>query len=206
MLKTHFLLVYSKYYLTFAADNLMFHSNIFIMEKPLSVFRIKTEWIQELDNGALEKTKTEELVYAVNYTDAETIAYAIAESEKRTSMGNVNIEIIKTKIDNILVNDILKKDDVLVEDRICTFFEEPESTGVGLYAVKVEIITIDEKSGKEKHTSETIYVPASSNTDATLKIREYMEEYLNEFVIRDAKFDKAWAIYWPQDLYSQKVG
>ena len=61
-------------------------------------YRIKTEWVSERDGGNLAKVKTEELVYVSSYTEAEKVAYAIAESENRTQFGSINIEIIKTKI------------------------------------------------------------------------------------------------------------
>lgn len=178
------------------------------IQKPnagLNFYRIKTEWIAEGEKGALERTKTEELVYATSYTEAETVAYAIAEDQNRSKFGSFSIEIIKTKIEDVLFNDILAQDDKPLNGLICNFFEEGEESGVGLYAVKVIFFVQDEKTGKVKKTNQTYFVPATSNSDATMRIDRYLGGTMSEYVIRDTKFDRAAAIYWPVDVHQNKV-
>ena len=106
-----------------------------IINGSLDFYRIKTEWTRERENGELAKVKTEELVMATSYTEAEKVAYAIVEDQQRAKYGSVNIEIIKTKINDVLFNDILVQDNQTVCGLICNFFEESEESGVGLYNV-----------------------------------------------------------------------
>lgn len=171
----------------------------------LDFYRIKTEWTKECESGELAKIKTEELVLSTSYTEAEKVAYAIAEDQSRTKYGSMNIEIIKTKINDVLFNKILVQDEETTCGLICNFFEESEESGVGLYMVKVIIFTQDEKTGKTKRTTQTFFVPATSNADATKRVEANMEKTMSDFVIRDTRFDKAEAIYWPSDIHQNKV-
>lgn len=173
-------------------------------EKALHYFRVKTECTVELPNGALAKKKIEELVLAANYTEAETITHALVSALNRAQFGSVSYEIVKTKISDVLYNDILAQEET-VQGFCCNYFEEDENSGVGLYVVKVMFITIDEKTAKEKKSIEDFYVPALSNADANDKISNYLGKTMSDFVIRDAKFDKAEAIYWPLDVHNNKV-
>lgn len=196
--------------ITFAAINILYNQNSICMEEQeikndLDFYRIKTEWTKELDTGALEKAKTEELVMASSYTEAEKVAYAIAEDQVRTHYGSINVEIIKTKINDVLFNDIFVQDERTTCGLICNFFEDSEESGVGLYMVKVVIFTVDEKTGKTRRSAQTVFTPATSNADAAKRIEGLMNEGANDFVIRDTKFDKAEAIYWPASVQQQKV-
>ena len=173
-------------------------------EKERSYFRIKTECTVELPNGALAKKKIEELVLATSYTEAEMLVNEIISSLNRTQFGSVHYEIIKTKISDVLFNDTFAQEQT-VKDFCCNFFEEDETSGVGLYMVKVMFLTIDEKNGKEKKIIEDFYVPALSNADAHEKINKHLGKTMSDFVIRDIKFDKTEAIYWPLDVHKNKV-
>lgn len=173
-------------------------------EKELSYFRVKTECTVELPDGALAKKKIEELILATSYTEAEMLVNEIISSLNRTQFGSVNYEIIKTKISDVLFNDILVQEQT-IKDFCCNYFEEDENSGVGLYMVKVMFLTLDERTGKEKKTVEDFYVPALSNADANDKINKHLSKTMSDFVIRDAKFDKTEAIYWPLDVHNKKV-
>lgn len=177
------------------------------MKQGFDYYRIKTEWLSEQKGGSMAKTKTEELVWASSYTEAEEVAYALCENQDRTQFGSVNIEVIKTKISELLWNNVLQQDEKLVHSLICNFFEEEEETGVGLYCVKVMFIDVDDKSGKEKRTNENIYVPAVSNIEAAQFVRTYLHHVgeTREFIIRDTKFDKAEAVLWPADIHQVQV-
>lgn len=168
-------------------------------------YRIKTVWRGETEDGSLAKFKTEELVYATSYSEAEKIAYALIEQENRAHFSTPTIEIIKTKIEELVFNDILKTDGTLACGLTNCFFEETDDTGVGLYGVKVMFIVVDEKSGKEKRTHSIIYVPAYSNAEASARVNDYLKQSTDrgDFVVRDAKFDQTSAILWPTDYYQQ---
>lgn len=171
----------------------------------LSYFRIKTEYTKEQENGTLQKTKIEELVLATSYTEAEKVAYKLAEIYDRTKFSNINIEIIKTKITDVLYNNILEQDEDQVCGMIGNFFSESENSGTGLYSVKTDFFTVDEKTAKEKKTTETFYTPATSNADANNRIIEHLRDTMSDYVIRDAKFDRAEAIYWPTEVHRNKT-
>jgi hypothetical protein len=170
-------------------------------------YRLKTEWTGENEAGALVKKKTEELVYASSYSEAETMAYAIIENQQRAHFKGVGIEIIKTKISELVYNDNLKRDDSLIVGSVYNYFEEPDNTGMGLYAVKLVYIELDEKSGKEKRSNATIHIPASSNTEAARSIEAYLKRVgeTRDFIVRDTKFDKAEAILWPVSVYKSLI-
>lgn len=173
-------------------------------EKERCYFRLKTECLIEAPDHSLTRKKIEELVYATSYTEVETLAHEITRSLNRTQFGEVSYEIIKTKIPDVLFNDILVHHEK-VKGFACDCFEEEETSGVGLYAVKVIFITTDEKTAKEKQTTEMYYTPAESNADATCRINKHLRHTMSDFVIRDAKFDKAEAIYWPLDVHKKKI-
>ena len=175
------------------------------MKDGFDFYRIKTDWTSEKEDGNLSKIKTEELVYASSYTEAERVAYAIAENQNRTRFGSINIEIVKTKISDVICNEILESGETLMQGLVEQYFEEGEDSGVGLYAVKIIEFILDEVTGVTKRTTETLYVPALSNADATLRINKLLSKTLSEYVIRDVKFDKAAAIYWPVEVYQSKL-
>lgn len=173
----------------------------------LNYYRVKTDWLAEQEDGKLQKTKTEELVFASSYTEAEAVACALAEKYQRSKFGDVQIEIVKTKISELLYNNILQTDDQATHGLITNYFEEPDTTGVGMYQVKVYYTEIDEVSGKEKHQTETIFTPARSNADASEAVISYLKRVgeQRDYVVRDARFDKAEAILWPAETYQKKV-
>ncbi|MBO5970104.1 MAG: DUF4494 family protein [Clostridia bacterium] len=177
------------------------------MQTGFDFYRIKTEWTSEREGGALAKTKTEELVYASSYSEAEKVAYALAENQNRTQFGSISIEILKTKITELVYNNVLTQDTELTAGLVCNFFEEAVDTEVGLYCVKVMYMVVDEKTGKEKRSNENIYVPATSNIEAAQFVHAYLKKVgeTREFIIRDTKFDRAEAILWPTDVHQEKV-
>lgn len=121
-----------------------------VKDRVFDFYRLKSEFVKEDEKGVLSKTKSEELIMATSYTEAEKVAYEIAEDQERTRFGSLGIEIIKTKINDVLFNDVLCQDDNVVCGMICNFFEESEDSGVGLYSVKVLFLTVDEKNRKDQ--------------------------------------------------------
>lgn len=166
-------------------------------------FRIKMAWTEEQEDGSLAKVKTEDLVYASSYTEAEKIAYALIEDQQRSRHGDVSFEIIKTKISEMLYNDNLQHDSDLIGGMVYNYLDPSADENIGIYSVKVMLTTIDERTAKEKHSYETIYTPASSNTDAAARISKHLS--MADFVIRDIKFDKAESILWPAETFKMKA-
>lgn len=165
-------------------------------------YRLKTDWIKELADGSLSKVKTEELILAESYSEVEKMAYAIAEDQQRTQHGPMSYEIVKTKISDILYNDVLVSENT-IEGKVENYFEQSDDSGAGLYSVKVVTFVLDEK-GNEKKQTDTYYVPAFSNNDANQAIQDYMAGSTSDYVIRDIKFDKAEAIFWDEETHKSK--
>lgn len=175
--------------------------------KGFNYYRIKTNWLAEKEDGSLEKARTEELVFASSYTEAEILAHDLIEKYQRSKFGTPTFEIIKTKIDDLLYSEVLSVDDVMTSHHICCYFEEADNTGVGLYQVKVYYTWTDDNTGKEKHSTETIFIPAYSNTDATKLVLAFLEKSgeTRDYIVRDTKFDKAEAIFWSQEHYERVI-
>ena len=104
------------------------------MNTELNYYRIKTEWTSEQEDGSLMKLKTEELAFATSYTEAEKIAYALVEDQRRDKYGSVSIDITKTKITELLYNDILVHDERLIGGLVCNYFDS-EDDQIGIYDV-----------------------------------------------------------------------
>lgn len=173
------------------------------MKQGFDYYRIKMAWTWEDPDGSLAKVKTDDLVYASSYTEAEKVAYALIADQTREQYGDVSFEIIKTKITEMLFNNTLRQDSGLIEGCVYNFLDPNANDGTGIYSVKVMLISIDEKSGKEKHTYQTIYTPASSNTHAAEIIALHFG--MADFVIRDIKFDKAESVLWPEEIFKLKI-
>lgn len=174
------------------------------MNTGFNYYRIKMMWKGELEDGSLEKIKTEDLVYASSYTEAEKMAYAIIEDQNREKHEPIySLEIIKTKIGDMLYNDTLDHDNRLVGGMVYNFFQTVDN-GEGFYEVKLDIITIDERTAKERKTSESIYTPAVNNIDAATRVLKYMSS--QDAVIRKVTFDKAESILWPTEIFKSKSG
>ncbi len=175
--------------------------------KGFNYYRIKMEWLSEKEDKSLAKTKTEELVFASSYSEAESVAYALIERNERARFGSVNFEIIKTKISELLYSNALEEDETTLKGLITSYFAESDTSGVGMYRVRVLYITIDEKTGKEKRSTENIFTPAMSNTDAASIVLNYLQRVgeTRDYVVRDTSYDKAEAILWPVEVFNSQV-
>lgn len=66
-----FCLAISNICANFAVDKLCLTPNTTTMNEGFDYFRIKMAWNAEQEDGSLAKVKTEDLVYASSYTEAE---------------------------------------------------------------------------------------------------------------------------------------
>lgn len=176
------------------------------MEEVLKLFRLKTTWLQTNPaDGGVSKVKTEEIVQAVSYTDAEKIAYEIADQENRCELGDIDIEIVRMKPCDIIFHNCLVSSEKLVCGLVENHFEGEENSGEGLYLVNYVIITIDEKSGKEKATRASLFVPATDNKNAYECAVSYLKNGMCDYTIKDIKFDKASSLLLDQKYYETIV-
>lgn len=176
------------------------------MNKEFEFYRIKMAFKTEDENGAIIPVKTEDLVMATCYTEAEKIAYRLMEGKDQ--FGDVTYEIIKTKITNIVYNNTFQTDETLISGLISYYFEEPEDTEVGLYAVSANVNYIDEKTGKIKPQKETIYLPAESPRQAIVNASTYMNNVFSTadgYTIRNVKYDKAQSVMVTQPVHQANI-
>lgn len=169
------------------------------------LFRIKTSWLcEDKGSGALKKTKSEELVEAINYTEAEKVANAIAEKEQRFVF---EMDIAIQRVDNvnaILYQPVLEKDEKLLEGFVNTYFSAEEDSEIGLYSVKVNATEID-ANFKEKETSRIIFIPATSNGEASKLAKLYAKKVLGipDARVKDVKFDRCSAMLLTPGTYEK---
>ena len=164
-------------------------------------FRIKETYKGTDEQGAVVKIKTEDLVMATCYTEAEKIAYALAEG--KDNFGDVDIEIVRTKIQNVVFNNTFAVDTNPVCGLISYYFEESDETEVALYQVNLTYYDTDEKTGKEKTQNDTIFVPAASSYDAIDNVGDYLKKQQEhrDYAIRNIKYDKAQSVLVTPETY-----
>lgn len=123
-------------------------------------FECKVRYDKMQENGAVKKVNEPYLVDALSFTEAES---RITEEQAHYISGEFSVSAVKrTKISEI-------------------FFNE---NGDRWYMVKVAFITIDEKTGVEKKTSNLILVQASSFKDAYDNFLEGMKGTMADYEIQ----------------------
>lgn len=95
------------------------------MSKDFKYFRIKMSYQGTDATGAIVPIKTEDIVMAVCYSDAEAIAYKLAEG--KNEYGEVDIEIVKTKISEIAYNDTFATDTELIGGLISYYLKNQKT-------------------------------------------------------------------------------
>lgn len=170
----------------------------------MQLFKIKTTWLKETpESGAAAKVKTEELVEATSFTEAEKVAYAIAEREGRMYLDDeVDINIQRVDGFTLLYQPVMERDEELVENLVCLYFDIDKGDEVGLYNVKVVTSEIDEKC-KVKQYTHNLLVPASSNGEASKLAKLHAKKYMAspDAIVKDVKFNNASALYLTQGTY-----
>lgn len=122
-------------------------------------FECKVRYDKMQDNGTIKKVNEPYLVDALTFTEAEA---RIVEEMKPYISGEYSISSEKkTKISEI-------------------FFNEG---GDRYYLVKVNFITLDEKTGVEKKSVSQILVQASDFEDAVEKFKEGMKGSMADYEI-----------------------
>lgn len=164
------------------------------MDPNHNFYRIKTSWKGINEQGAIVPQKSEDLVMAVNYADAEMVAYKLAEGKEE--YGDVDIEIVRTRISELAYNDTFHVDNNLVCGLFTYYFSEAEDSEIGLYQVALVYHTLDETTGKLKNENSTLYMPAVSPAEAIRNTDLYLEKVgeSRSYSIRHVKYDKAQSV------------
>ncbi len=125
-------------------------------------FECKVSYEKNIDSGLLQKTTEGYLIDAATYTDAE--ARLIEEVTPFSSSGEVSITTIKRV-------------------KIAELFLSQNETDDKYYRCKVNLITLDEKSGAERKTGVSIIVQADSLPSAVSTLKKEMDTTLNTYDI-----------------------
>lgn len=124
-------------------------------------FETKIRYDKMQENGAVKKVTEPYLVDALTFTDAEA---RIIEKIKPFISGEFSVSAVKkTKISEI-------------------FFDESDYADK-YYMVKVNFITLDEKSGKEKKAASFILVQAGDFKNALGRFEDGMQGTLADYQI-----------------------
>ena len=124
-------------------------------------FQCTVKYEKTMENGALKKVSEPYLVDALSFTEAE----------KRI------IEEITPFMTGIFeVSDIKKP-------RITEIFESKDDAADRFFRLKLSFITLDEKSGKEKKTSQNVLVQAADLRDAIKRLDEGVKTSVMDYDI-----------------------
>ncbi len=144
-------------------------------------FECKVRYDKMQENGSVKKVNEPYLVDALSFTEAEA---RIIEEMKPFISGDFTISAVKkTKISEI-------------------FFNE---SGDKYYMVKVNFITLDEKSGVEKKSASFILVQASDFADSFEKFMEGMKGSAADYEIASITETMLMDVY-PAELGFKKEG
>ena len=117
-------------------------------------FEVGVRYDKTQEDGMVKKVTETYLIDALSFSDVEK---RITEELEAYISGEFSV--VTEKITNI--SDVVNTDDVLADK---------------FYKVKFSIITVDEKTGKEKKHSQLIVVKASSNDDARDRYKQYYKD------------------------------
>ena len=114
-------------------------------------FEVGVRYEKTQEDGTAKKVTETYLIDALSFSEVEK---RITEEMEAYISGEFSV--VTEKITNIA--DVINTDDVLADK---------------FYKVKFSIVTVDEKTGKEKKQSQLIVVKASSNDDARDRYKQY---------------------------------
>lgn len=124
-------------------------------------FECKVRYDKTLEDGIIKRTMETYLVDAFSFTEAEK--RFIAEIEPFVSGEYMVTDIKRAKISEL--------------------FESDDSLADRWFKAKVAFVTIDEKTGKEKRTAQTMMVQAIDLRDAVKNLDKGMAGTLGDYVI-----------------------
>lgn len=124
-------------------------------------FECKIRYDKTMDNGMVKKVSEPYLVDALSFTEAER---RITEESSAYISGEFEVsDIKKAKYTEL-------------------FFCDQDSAD-RWFKIKLQFITLDEKSGAEKKTSSNVLVQAADLRDAVSKLDEGMKGTMADYVI-----------------------
>ena len=124
-------------------------------------FECKVKYERTMDDGKVKKVNEPYLVDALSFTEAEE---RIIEERKHYMSGEFQVSDIKRA-------------------RCAELFETDDESADRWFKVKLTFITLDEKTGAEKKTSQNVLVQAADLRDAVKRLDEGMKSSMMDYVI-----------------------
>jgi len=124
-------------------------------------FECKIKYEKTMENGLVKKVNEPYLVDAISFTEAEK---RIIEEITPFMTGEFQVSDIKRA-------------------RYAELFETPEESADRWFKAKLVFITLDEKSGAEKKTSQNVLIQAADLRAAVARLDEGMKGSMMDYVI-----------------------
>ena len=125
-------------------------------------FECKVKYEKTMENGLVKKVNEPYLVDALNFTEAES---RIIEEITPFMTGEFEVSDIKRA-------------------RYAEMFEAPNDDSADkFFRAKLVFITLDEKSGKEKKSTQNVLIQASDLRDAIKRLDEGMKGSMMDYTI-----------------------
>ena len=124
-------------------------------------FEVGVRYDKTQEDGTAKKVTETYLIDALSFSEVEK---RITEEMEAYISGEFSV--VTEKITNI--SDVVNTDDVLADK---------------FYKVKFSIITVDEKTGKEKKQTQLVVIQASSNDDARDRYKQHIKGWLVDVVL-----------------------
>lgn len=119
-------------------------------------YEVKVSYDKTADNGMLAKVKESYLIEGVSYTDAEA---RTVEELKPFISGEMEIEsIVKKKFSEVVL----------------------DGAGDKYYKAKINMVTLDEKSGSEKKQAVVLLIEANDFDTAYKRVNEAVKECVSD--------------------------
>lgn len=144
-------------------------------------FECKVRYDKMMENGSVKRVTEPYLVDALSFTEAEA---RIIEEIRPFMSGDFSIPAIK-------------------KTNIAEIF--PDETADKWWLVKFNIITIDEKTAKERRSPVYVMVQANSQQDATDRFNKGMKGTMADFDIEKVAETKIMDVY-PAKFLSDETG
>lgn len=124
-------------------------------------FECKIKYEKTMENGLVKKVNEPYLVDALSFTEAEK---RIIDEVSPFMTGEFQVSDIKRA-------------------RYAEFFETHEESADRWFKAKLVFVTLDEKSGKEKKTSQNVLIQAADLRGAIARLDEGMKGSMMDYVI-----------------------
>lgn len=144
-----------------------------------SFFEVGVRYDKTMDNGLVRKVTENYLLDAVSFTEAEKRA-----TEEMKACISGEFRVVTEKITNIA--EVVTTTDYATDK---------------FYKVKHSLITIDEKSGKEKKQTQYIIIQAASVDDARDRYKQHIKDWLTDVVL-EAVSETKYIDYFPYTSYN----